>query len=561
MADLEIHKFRHMKNTLLILLGFVIALSACKQEGTPTGSIAAPPVDSTAIKTFVEKLASDEFMGRKPFTPGEEITVNYIQEQFQNMGLQPGNADSYFQEVPMVEITTQAKPLMTLKGIGGNFNLELKKDYSLYTSREAESVDLENSEMVFCGYGIVAPEYGWNDYEGIDMKGKTAVVMVNDPGFATGDSTLFKGKTMTYYGRWTYKYEEASRQGAAACLVIHETNAAGYPWFVVGSLGSGGANLFLQSPDKNQGNVALQGWIGLNAASKIFQASGIKEGRFFEKAQQKGFKPIPLGVTMTAGVANQLKRDLSRNVVALLPGSDKKEEYVVYTAHWDHLGVGAPVAGDSIYNGALDNASGTASILAIAKAYSQMPVPPSRSIVFLIVTAEEQGLLGSAFYARNPIYPLDRTVANLNMDGVSPFGPMKDLTITGFGHSQMDDYASQEAEKQGRYVVPDQEPEKGFFFRSDQFNFAKVGVPVLFASGGYDHAEKGKEYAEAKQKEFTANHYHQPSDRYDPATWDVRGMVLDAQLYFNLGMRLANESTFPQWKEGSEFKSKRVLKD
>lgn len=541
------------KLAFLAVLFAGIWLSACQSPG---GSSATNQVeiDSTDIDFFLSTLASDEFQGRKPFTEGEAITINFLKSEFEKMGLEPGNGSSYFQEVPLVEVTGSPANSMSLKGPGGSANLTVGEDYVFYTQREQEQVKIKNAELVFCGYGIVAPEYGWNDYEGIDMKGKIAVVMVNDPGFQSQDSAFFKGKTMTYYGRWTYKYEEAARQGAEGVLIIHETNAAGYPWFVVSSSWSG-SRLDLQTPNGNADKCAIQGWVTLNTAAEIFKASGLLQGRFFELAQTPGFKPIPLGVTVSTSLKSTFKKDVSQNVVAMITGSERPEEYIIYTAHWDHFGIGEAIQGDSIYNGAVDNASGTSAVLSIAKAFAKLPEPPKRSVVFLLVTAEEQGLLGSAYYAENPIFPVNQTVANLNMDGMHSYGPTRDLVVIGYGQSELDDYAKAVADKQNRYIVPDLDPEKGYFFRSDHFSFAKVGVPALYAEAGKDHITKGKAYGEEKSKEYTSSNYHRPSDEYLAEEWDLRGLVQDAELYFSVGQRLANESRFPEWKEGSEFKA------
>ncbi|MEN7550574.1 M28 family metallopeptidase [Rapidithrix thailandica] len=543
-----------------IIHSFMIATCcAFLQYCTPTSEQQAIiQIKAEDITQYLEPLASDEFQGRKPFTEGETKTIAFIKEAFEEMGLQPANGESYFQEVPLVEISGHPAPSMTVTGTGSEESLELEggKDYIVFSEREQEDISLEASELVFCGFGIVAPEYGWNDYEGIDMKGKTAVVMVNDPGFGTTDSTLFKGNTMTYYGRWTYKYEEAARQGAEAVLIIHETGPAGYPWTVVQNSWSG-AKLQLQSTDGNQSKCALQGWITLETASKLFKMSPTELGNITRKARNKGFKPVSLGLHASTSLKNTFKKDLSQNVVAMLPGTELKDEYIIYTAHWDHLGVGTAVDGDSIYNGAVDNASGTASIMAIANAFSQQKEKNKRSLVFLMVTAEEQGLLGSAYYAQHPLFPPEKTVANLNIDAMNPNGAMKDFTITGYGHSELDEYAAEAAQKQGRYILPDQSPEKGYFFRSDHFNFAKIGIPALYGKGGYDHLEKGKDYAMEKHQEFTATRYHRPSDEFNSTTWDMSGLVQDAQLYYEIGLKLAHEKTFPKWKEGSEFKAKR----
>lgn len=544
-----------LKRTSFLILALAAMFFSCQNEATQDESATAV-IDSTLLDRHLSTLASDEFLGRKPFTEGETKTLDYLTGELERIGIEPGNDGSYFQEVPMVEIAPTPEPTMLVESEAGNFELQNEEDYVIYTEQEQEEVRVEDAELVFCGYGIVAPEYGWNDYEGMDMTGKIAVVMVNDPGFQNEaqDSTFFKGNTMTYYGRWTYKYEEAARQGAAGVLIIHETNAAGYPWFVV--KGFDDPSLNLQNENKGMDKCKIQGWITLTTASEIFRASG-KGERFFERARDPEFKPIPLGLNVTTGLTNTLKYDVSQNVVGKITGTERPDETIIYSTHWDHLGVGQPVQGDSIYNGAVDNASGTAALLTIAAAFAEMEQKPERTVVFLFVTAEEQGLLGSEYYAQNPIFPIDKTVANINMDALNPNGPMKDLTVVGYGQSELDDYATEEAGKQGRYILPDQEPEKGFYFRSDHFNFAKVGIPALYAAGGYDHMTKGKDYARSKAEEYTAQRYHQPADEYTEELWNLGGVVQDARLFFNIGNRLANEETFPEWKEGSEFKGLR----
>jgi len=536
-----------MRVSYVLVLAVLVACQTTQQPVT---------VESSDFDQYLSVLASDSLQGRKPFTKGEELTVDYLKNEMQDMGIEPGNGDSYYQKVPMVEITGHPAEEMKISGQGAAIDLQLDKDFVATTQREEEKITLNGSELVFCGYGIVAPEYGKNDYAGMDMHGKTALVLVNDPGFRQDDSVYFKGNTMTYYGRWTYKYEEGARQGADAVIIIHETNMAGYPWFVVQS-GWSGARLGLQSTNKNADKCAIESWITLDAAKRIMEAAGLDFAQLIQNARKPDFKPQSLGMTVSTSLENTFKYDESRNVVGKITGSSHPDEYILYSAHWDHFGIGKVVDGDSIYNGALDNGSGTAGLLAIAKAFTKLPKAPDRSVIFLFVTGEEQGLLGSQYYAEHPIYPIPRTIADINMDGLNPNGPMKDLTITGLGQSDMDDIAKEEAVKQGRYILGEQEPEKGYFYRSDHFNFAKVGVPALFAQGGYDHAEKGKEYAMEKQKDYTANRYHKPQDEYDKATWDLRGIQQDMQLFFNIGIRLADGQEMPQWKANSEFRAKR----
>lgn len=537
-----------MNNYLKISVFLVLA--GCKPEVKSENTLQT--VNQATIAKHIEQLASDEFMGRMPFTEGERKTTKYLQAEFEKLGLSPGNGNSFFQEVPMIEITGTPSEKMKISGPKGDFDLNYFDDFVALTLKPQEKVGLENSELVFVGYGIVASEYGWNDYQGMDMKGKTAVVLVNDPGFESQDSTLFKGNAMTYYGRWTYKYEEAGRQGAAGVIIIHETAPASYGWNVVQSSWSG-AQLSLES---NAPVADVQGWVTKEAADKLFEASPINNKNFHELAMQKDFKPTPMGLTVSMGITNKIKRDVSKNVVALLEGSTRKDETIIYSAHWDHLGIGHPVDGDSIYNGAVDNASGTACLLAIAEAFKKGK-QPERSIVFLAVTAEEQGLLGSAYYAEHPIYPPKKTVAAINMDALASPGPMKDLTITGYGQSEMDEYATEAAKKQGRYPIPDPEPEKGYFFRSDHFNFAKIGIPSLYASGSYEDFKHGHEYVKKMNDEYRDKKYHQPQDEYDPITTELSGVQFDAQLMYLVGQKLANEDYFPKWYQNSEFRAAR----
>ena len=539
-----------MKKYLKILaVAGVVLFTSCDNNKDISETI---EVNQTTLAKHIERLASDDFLGRKPFTEGEVKTVNYLKDEFEKLGLVPGNGTSFYQDVPMVEITGTPSENMTISGKNGSFKLNVLKDFVATTNKVETEVDLKNSELVFAGYGIVAPEYGWNDYEGIDWKGKTAVVLINDPGFKSGDSTLFKGNEMTYYGRWTYKYEEAARQGAAGLIIIHDTEPASYGWNVVES-GWSGARLIVES-DAPQLNV--ESWMSGESAEKLFTISTLKGKEYKSLSRNKDFKPFPLGLNVSVAIKNTLKKDVSKNVVAMIPGTDRKDEYIIYSAHWDHFGVGKAIDGDSIYNGAVDNASGTAGLLAIAEAFKKGKAP-KRSIVFMAVTGEEQGLLGSAYYAAYPIFNPKKTVANINIDALDSPGMMKDLTITGFGQSEMDEYAEEAALKQNRYIIPDPEAEKGYFFRSDHFNFAKIGIPALYASGSYEGFDKSIEEIKAYNDYYRINKYHQPSDAYNAATTELSGVQLDLQLFYNIGFKIANEDYFPKWYEGSEFKATR----
>ena len=537
-----------MKGCYLLTSLIVLLFFNCSSPG---GRVQRAEIAESSLEKHLITLSSNAFQGRKPFTVGEEKTVNYLKDQFESLGLAPGNGESYFQEVPMVALTAKPSGKMRVSGNGQSLSLNVLDEFVAYTERVEEYVSLENSELVFAGYGVVAPEYGWNDYEGLDVEGKTVIVLVNDPGFSSGDPDFFKGETMTYYGRWTYKYEEAARQGAAGCLIVHETVPAGYPWLVVRNSWSG-ASLYLDVKDGPYQPTVL-GWITRDAVIKLFEASGKELRNFGARARSKGFEPIPLGLFASVSVRNEIKRDVSKNVIAKIEGVEKPEEHLIYSAHWDHLGIGQEIDGDSIYNGAHDNASGIATLLGIAEAMAKGPAP-KRSILFLAVTAEEQGLLGSKYYAENPIYPPSHAVANINMDGITTFGPMKDVTVVGFGQSELEDIAEEIARNQGRYIIPDPDPGKGYFFRSDHFQFAKVGIPALYASGSYEHMTKGVDYIDSLNQIYLNTQYHRPQDEYREG-WTFDGMKLDGELLMEVGYRVANTSEWPQWKEGSEFKS------
>lgn len=509
--------------------------------------------NADSLKKHIAVLASDDFMGRKPFTEGETKTVAYLQEQFKQMGLEPGNGESYIQEVPMANILATAAPSMQVKSAKGSFNLKAFDDYIIWTDKTDSSISLNEAELVFAGYGVVAPEYNWNDYAGLDVKGKVVMVMVNDPGFWIGDTSLFKGKAMTYYGRWTYKFEEAARQGAKGCLIIHNTAAASYPFSVVQN-SFNTTRLKLDNRGKNIPNCDVIGWVPEKISHQLFAAAGF-DSSLLVKANQPDFKAVPLGLQLSTTMNVKASFNKSSNVIAKITGTKRPEEVIIYTAHWDHLGIGRPdKLGDSIYNGALDNASGTAGLLEMARAFKNMKAKPERTIVFLAVTAEEQGLLGSAFYSENPIYPVNKTVANINMDGLNRFGKTKDMVVVGQGQSELEDYLKEAIEKTGGYLSFDTHTEAGYYYRSDHFNFAKVGIPALFANNGVDVVGKGKEYGESLENEYTSKNYHQPSDNYDAKTWTGDGAINDLKLLFTIGRRMGFENSFPKWKEGSEFK-------
>lgn len=512
--------------------------------------------NADSLAKHIKVLASDEYEGRKPFTKAETKTIDYLRDQFKRLGLQPGNGKSYFQDVPMVNIATTASPIMQVNSSKENFTLKGYEDYVIWTDKTDENISIQNSEIVFAGYGVVAPEYNWNDYAGIDVRNKIVLVLVNDPGFNNGDTTLFKGKTMTYYGRWTYKFEEAARQGAKGCLIVHNTAGASYPFSVVQNNWNT-TRLHLDNRGKSEKNSDMIGWISSGAANKILVASGY-DSTLFAKADIPGFKPVPLGVTLVTSLQVKANYNKSHNVIAKITGTKRPDEYVIYSAHWDHLGIGKPdETGDSIYNGAHDNASATAGLLELARVFKSIKTKPERTVVFLSVTAEEQGLWGSAYYAQNPLYPVAKTVANINMDGLNAFEKTKDIVVVGAGQSQLEDYLKDAAQKAGRYISFESHPEAGSYFRSDHFNFAKVGIPALYTSAGIDVEGKGPVYGKQRQDEYIQKHYHRPSDEYNAKTWTLAGGIEDLKLLYLVGRRLSFETTMPQWKQGSEFKAAR----
>lgn len=568
---------------LLYLLYFTLLLAflaGCSEKARKTGetATAARPAADTVTRPEVRKalaslttqdllrhmqvLASDAYQGRSPGTRGEDSTVAYLTRQFKRLGLQPGNPDgSYVQAVPLMGFTAQPSAYFTAGG--RKINLNFPQDYVAVSRRFIPQVQVKNSDMVFVGYGIVAPEYGWDDYKGLEVKGKTVVMLINDPPVtdpgnpAELDSSFFKGRAMTYYGRWTYKYEIASQKGAAACIIVHETEPAGYPYEVVSGSWSR-ENFDISNANKNMDLVAVESWITLDKAQELFKASGKDFNQLKKQASQKTFMPVALGAQANFTLKNTLREVQSHNVVAKLTGSDPKlkDEYLIYTAHWDHLGMDPKLKGDQIFNGAVDNASGTAGLLELAEAYTRLETAPKRSVLFLALTAEEQGLLGAKYYAQNPLYPLNKTLANINMDALNVHGRTKDVVIIGFGNSTLDDVLANAAALQHRRIVPEPSPEKGYFYRSDHFEFAKQGVPALYAESGIESVDKGKNYLKQKIDAYTAQDYHKVSDEVKP-DWDLTGAVEDLQLYFRVGYQVAQDSKWPEWKPSTEFKEKR----
>jgi Zn-dependent M28 family amino/carboxypeptidase len=546
-----------------ITLASLLFLASCAQTPQANLQPALDAIEPDSLLAGIKTLSSDDFEGRKPGSPGEVKTIAYMQQQFQQLGLKPGNPDgTYLQNVPLAGITSKSQPEIAVKG--KNLSLVDKKDYIALSSRYVPQVDVKNSDIVFVGYGVVAPEYGWDDYKNVDVKGKTILMLINDPAIPDPadssklDDKMFKGAAMTYYGRWTYKYEIASEKGAAAAIIIHETGPAGYPFEVV-SGSWGGENFGIQRPDNNAGRVAVEGWITFDKAGELCRMAGLDLAALKKAAITKDFKPVPLpGATAGFKIENTLRKIDSHNVIAKLEGSDPslKDQYVIYTAHWDHLGRDPELKGDQIYNGAADNASGSAGLLEIARAYTKLSPAPKRSILFLSVTAEEQGLLGTQYYATNPLYPLKNTLADINMDVLNLWGKTSDMTIIGLGNSTLDDTATEVLKAHGRTVIGDPDPGKGSFYRSDHFEFAKEGVPALDPDAGDNYIGKPPDYGKQKRDYYTEHDYHKPSDEVKP-DWDLSGAVEDLQVFFEIGLNVSNAPDIPQWKPGTEFKAKR----
>ena len=543
-----------MKKTLALTLLTSAVITGCGAQNTEQTNTATDftasynSINKEQLTEHIKVLASDEFEGRAPSSKGEELTLDYLTKQLTALGFKPGNGDSFLQAVPMVSI--EASPEMTLS-IGGK-DYQYGHDMVMGSSRISDFEQLKDSELVFVGYGVNAPEYQWNDYEGLDVKGKTVVILVNDPGFATKDPALFNGNAMTYYGRWTYKYEEASRQGAEGAIIIHETAPASYGWSVVEHSWTGPQFGFVRE-DLNKGRVAVEGWVNTDVAKELFANAGLN----FEQAKAKAAKGsyhVDMGdLTASVAVKNTVKKSTSYNFIATLPGSVKPDEHILYTAHWDHLGKDTSKDGDQIYNGAVDNASGTAALIEVAEAFSKLPVAPERSITIMAVTAEEQGLLGSKFYAANPVIPAAKTVANINMDALNVNGRSKDVSVYGLGQSQLDEYLTVAAKKQGRIISGDPRPAAGIYYRSDHFAFANIGIPALYAKSGPEPVDAATKALREVLNPILAKCYHNACDEYNEQ-WDLSGAVEDMQAFFEIGYELSNEGVWPKWSKTSEFK-------
>ncbi len=556
-----------MQRKLVLCLAATAALAACKQEAAapaaaqPTPAVAPAHAFASAINAadfgeLVKTLASDEFEGRAPGSRGEDLTINYIRDQMQRIGLQPGNGDSWFQDVPMTETTADPGTVLKIQRGDNQQQLAFGTDMVIGSRRGESEIKIDGSDMVFVGYGVDAPEQNWNDYADQDWTGKTVVMFVNDPGFHVGDAKLFDGKRMTYYGRWTYKFEEAARKGAAAALIVHDTAGAAYGWDVVKN-SWGGPQYDLPAAEDKEPRLQAEGWLSAEAARKLFADAGLDLDKAYKDANKRGFKPVPLQAKLSLDLKSTIAQKKSRNVVGVLPGSKRADEAVLYMAHWDHLGKHEGEEGDNIYNGAVDNATGVAGILEIADAMAHQETTPERSVVFLAVTLEESGLLGSQYYVNHPTFPLDKIAGVINIDAMSVNGRARDMTVTGYGSSELEDILKPLAAEKGRTLHAETSVQSGFYFRSDHFNFAKAGVPALYADGGEDLIDGGVEAGKRAAEAYGKDHYHGPKDEYDAATWKVDGAIEDLELLYGVGKQLAGGDAWPNWYDGNPFKANR----
>jgi Zn-dependent M28 family amino/carboxypeptidase len=540
----------HMQRVFGALV--LVAVAGCAGHREPPPSV---DIDEGVYRNAVRILAGDDYLGRKPGTAGEDKTVAYLVESFRKIGLKPGNGESFVQSVPLIETIVAPNAALSFAGQHGVRNLILGKDMVLWTESGAAMAQLQRSELVFVGYGIVASEYKWNDYADTDVHGKTVLILANDPGYAVKDPTVFKGGAMTQYGRWAYKIEEAARQGAAGVLLIHDADALGYGWNVVQSTWMG-AQFHRPAAPGSSAPPAIEGWIRNETARDLFADGGRDLPALAASAAHPGFKPIVLGLKVDALLHSSSRQFNSTNVIALLPG-DKKRECLIYQAHWDSLGADSSKQGHNIYNGAQDNATGLAGLLALAQSFQRTKPTPDRSIVFLATTAAEPNQLGSEYYVDNPVFPLRETEAVIALDSLLLGGPTRDVSIFGVGNSDLEDSARAAALLQGRETRPEPKPQRGAYFATDAFNFARAGVPVLYVQGGIDNSARGPVFGQAQIDDFMLNRFHQTTDQYVP-NWDVRGAVSDLSLYYDVGLRVTHARRFPRWYPNSEFRITRA---
>jgi len=538
-----------MKNSFITLVLASLLAAACTEEGALRR--AAATITADELRNYTMTLAADSFMGRKPFSPGEAVTVGYLAGELEKIGFSPAFGDSWFQKVPMTEISTRVDGPVSINAAGTRLELSAPDDIAIESPSQKKVIGIKDLPMVFCGFGIVAPEYGWDDYRDVDVRGKCAVVLINDPGLYTGDSALFKGRQMTYYGRWTYKYDEAARQGAAAVLIIHETLGAGYDYSIPrkSSITPG---LYMEQAEGDTLPCDACGWLNGAAADRLFSALGYSVEALRREACRKDWHGFAMAAAITINLENTHTQNTSVNVAGILPGTKNPDECVVIEGHWDHFGIGEPENGDSIYNGAVDNGTTMAWALEIGEAFASLAKKPERSVILLFPTAEEQGLLGSSWFTAHPPVAPENIIACFNNDMMLAIGRMNDIMVTGYGQSELDDMLAVVAAKQGRYILPDPTPETGMYFRSDHFPFALIGVPSLFARGNCDSREYGKEGAAVKEKEYLTTMYHKPADNYYPEM-DFEGIAEDAKAAFEVAWRIVTSNLRPQWKSGSEF--------
>jgi len=560
-TSLNISVVKSIRLSCVLFFGFPLSLFAADKPAEKLKP-ALDVITPDALLAHIKILSSDEFEGRSPGTKGEELSIKYISDQFRSIGLTPGNPDgSYFQEVPLAGIKSDPHMAFVVKG-KPPMELKFPDHFVASSARLQPEIKVDNSDLVFVGYGVVAPEYGWDDYKGVDVRGKTILMLINDPAVPDPkdpsklDETMFKGKAMTYYGRWTYKYEIAAQKGAAAAIIIHETEPAAYPWQVVRSSWAK-ENFELDNPNKNMDAVQARSWITLDVAKKLFADCGQDFDALKRSAITKEFRPVPLNAKANIDIKQALRSFKSHNVIGKFEGADPslKDEYIIYTAHWDHLGRHPELQGDQIFNGAVDNASGDAAVIALASAFPKADPAPRRSILFMCTTAEEAGLLGAKWYAEHPLYPLEKTLADINIDSMNVWGKARDIEDVSYGFSTMDDLLAAAAKRQGRTAIPNSRPEKGAIYRADNFEFSKVGVPSLYIGKG-EHLLSRPENAPLRSDEFDAKDYHQVTDEVH-ADWDLSGAVQDVDLLFEVGYQIANADKFPEWKPGNEFKAKR----
>lgn len=541
-----------MKQHIILIITALISLFSCRGEKDMQRAVAT--ITAEELRAYTMTLAADSFLGRKPFTKGEGITTRYLAERLEAIGFEPAFGDSWFQEVPMAEIASELVSPVTINAAGKTINPAFPDEIAIWSDRQEGNIEVKSVPMVFCGFGIVAPEYDWDDYAGKDVRGKCVVVLINDPGLYTGDSSLFKGRQMTYYGRWTYKFEEAARQGAEAVLIIHETVGAGYE-FSIPRKSSITPGLYKVQTTDDDLPCRMSGWIHADAAASLFSLLGYDVDELRQAACIRGFKGFEMNAAFSATIRNTTRYNSSLNVAGILRGSERPEEAIIIEGHWDHFGVGEAFNGDSICNGAVDNGTTMAWALEIGQAFASLRKRPERSVIVFFPTAEEDGLLGSYYFAANPPVPAASIIACFNNDMMLPIGRMKDIMVTGYGQSTLEDMLTESVRKQDRYILPDPHPETGMYFRSDHFPFARIGVPSLFARGNCDSRAFGKEWAAVKEAQYLKTMYHKPADNYYPEM-NFDGIVEDAVAVFDVAWQLAAGDIRPQWKPGSEFAAK-----